>query len=979
MIKLRVTLICINQHNLVHLAISSNLNGGHLKKAVLIICLIYALHLSATVINIPTDQPTIQDGINAAVNGDTVLVQPGDYHERINFNGKNITVASLFFTTQDTTYITQTIIDGDSLGCVVKIENGENLEALFCGFSVINGNGENDNYRNAGGGIYCNNSSPSLRNLILYNNQAIYGGGIYCEYSNPSLENISLSHNYGSFGGGLWLGDSNPDLKNIAIFSNSSGWAGSGIWCQYSSPNLENISVSNNHIVNSNLGSRGGGIVFKGSTSTLKDVTITSNSAIVKGGGVYCTGSNLNFENVLISNNNANEYGGGIYSYGSSLNFVNVSVTNNSASNHGGGIYCFNSSINFSFNNRSSIHSNIIENVRGFGSDIFTEDCDLIHVIVDTFTVMDPTGYYASPMNDLTFDILSSVEDNINADIYVDVNGTNDNSGLSPDSPFKTINHALQMIYADSLNIHTIYLSPGIYSNASNGESFPIHWSNYVNLSGASEVDTVLDAEGTSEVMIFENISNANIGNITIKNAVGNTVGGGISCFYSNPNFVNMTIRDNINFVGAIDYEYGDGGGITCYYSNPILQNVLITGNHAYYGGGIYCKYSNPILENVIISNNTSHENGFETNDAGQGGGIYCRDSNPHLDDVIITNNYAHEEGGGLYITQSNPSLHNVLITDNVTEVGGGIYLSTSSPSLVNVTIADNYVSSGGGGIACRYNSNPSLLNVLIVNNTSNYIGGGVCCNDGSSPSLVNVTIANNTASSYGGGMQCVGNSNPTLLNCVLWNDSPQEIYLAESGSPCSLTISYSDIYGGEAGIVTNNNGTVNWLTGNIDPDPIFVGYGDQPFALQDISPCINTGIVDTTGLFLPEFDLAGNLRVFGGRIDMGAYENQNVIAGAYEDTIPEMARIIHNYPNPFNPSTTISWENIDIDNTELSLNIYNIKGQKVKSFTKLNSINSIIWDGRNDISKPVASGIYFYNLRAGTKVVASRKCVLLK
>ena len=79
--------------------------------------------LSAQTLNVPADYSTIQSAIDAAVNGDTILVQPGTYVENINFNGKNIIVASLFLTTADTSYIYQTIIDGNQTGRVVIFDS----------------------------------------------------------------------------------------------------------------------------------------------------------------------------------------------------------------------------------------------------------------------------------------------------------------------------------------------------------------------------------------------------------------------------------------------------------------------------------------------------------------------------------------------------------------------------------------------------------------------------------------------------------------------------------------------------------------------------------------------------------------------------------------------------------------------------------------------------------------------------------------
>ncbi len=88
----------------------------------------------------------------------------------------------------------------------------------------------------------------------------------------------------------------------------------------------------------------------------------------------------------------------------------------------------------------------------------------------------------------------------------------------------------------------------------------------------------------------------------------------------------------------------------------------------------------------------------------------------------------------------------------------------------------------------------------------------------------------------------------------------------------------------------------------------------------------------------------------------------------------------ISNYPNPFNPSTTIEFSIHNDSNIDLS--IFNIKGQKIKTlanndFTKGN--HSIVWNGDNDSGNSVSSGIYFYNLNINGKTEALKKCLLLK
>ena len=192
-------------------------------KLIVILIVTFTLHLSATIINVPADQPTIQNGINVSVNGDTVLVNPGTYIENINFNGKLITVASLFLTTEDTTYISNTIIDGNQNGSVVTFNNEEDSTAKLQGFKVRNGSGTIENwgddwnpyYVELGGGLFINNASPQIKNLVVENNSAHdYGGGMYINGSTSLtlldlqiLDNISQSK-----GGGLFCENSDLTL-----------------------------------------------------------------------------------------------------------------------------------------------------------------------------------------------------------------------------------------------------------------------------------------------------------------------------------------------------------------------------------------------------------------------------------------------------------------------------------------------------------------------------------------------------------------------------------------------------------------------------------------------------------------------------------------------------------------------------------------------------------------------------------------------
>jgi hypothetical protein len=126
------------------------------------------------IIHVPTDQPSIQAGIDVAVDGDTVLVNRGLYKENIIFNGKSIVLASHFLLTGDTADISETIIDGGGYSAnresTVRIMSKVTEFTQLVGFRIQSGNLQNRVDEASGAGIRVTNGSPKIRYCIIENN-----------------------------------------------------------------------------------------------------------------------------------------------------------------------------------------------------------------------------------------------------------------------------------------------------------------------------------------------------------------------------------------------------------------------------------------------------------------------------------------------------------------------------------------------------------------------------------------------------------------------------------------------------------------------------------------------------------------------------------------------------------------------------------------------------------------------------------------
>ncbi|MCB0555479.1 MAG: hypothetical protein KDD02_18170, partial [Phaeodactylibacter sp.] len=156
-------------------------------------------NLSAQILNVPADFSSIQAAIDASNDGDTVLVQPGEYFENLRFNGKSIVLTSRFFLSGSADDIAGTIINGsqpthpDTASCI-RIVDGESPSTVVQGFTLTGGKGtrwldpHGAGTYTEGGGILTEGTSPLIqfniiRDNVITNTTAVVsngGGGIRC-------------------------------------------------------------------------------------------------------------------------------------------------------------------------------------------------------------------------------------------------------------------------------------------------------------------------------------------------------------------------------------------------------------------------------------------------------------------------------------------------------------------------------------------------------------------------------------------------------------------------------------------------------------------------------------------------------------------------------------------------------------------------------------------------------------------------------
>lgn len=829
--------------------------------------------------------------------------------------------------------------NGDNAYHVV-VSVGDVGKASLNGFTIAGGN--------AGGGneVYLTVQGQLLRSTFC--------GGIYNQNSSPTLSNLNITGNLAQNGaGGIGnMSNSSPVMKNIFINANSAG-SGAGIYIN-GSPKLTNVVISGNSAVNN-----GGGVfVNAGSALTLVNVTISGNKAS-SGGAVYITGlasaAAPKLYNSIIYGNSSGVvnvstsakltfYNSIVQGSGGSSNWIAdlginggnnlavdpqfVAAPNHTTAPFTGGDYrlqstspAINAGNNSYYTDLDASSSDLAGNLRIFENS-YNGVIDLGAYEHHKFIIPNADGVlfvkkastgegtnWGNAMGELA-DALRAAKTNSDIKQIWVARGTYHPLYSPADNNFgKNAGKYNAFLLVKDVKIYGGF--EGVETSTKDRDT--INWAHKSILSG----DIGVAGDNTDNVyhvvISSGDVGNAQLNGFTITGGNANSngaypinvnsnefyagVGGGIYNVTSSPFLNNLTISDNA--VG------GGGRGAGVYNissSSPVFNNVTISGNLANVGGsggGMYIDSSSPVLTNVTITNNSS---------AVDGGGIYSSSSSLVLTDVAIRNNAAvNNLGGGIYSANSTLILNNINIDANKSHLGGGIYNSSSSLAftggsingnsatqggglfvsnsaslsveLKDITVSGNKAIDAGGGIYTA--SSLGLTNVNIIGNKSNAVGGAIF--NTSSPTFINVTIAGNSARE-GGVIYNTGNlPSPKFYNSIIYGNS-----------------SFANWGGGSIyrnSVIQGSGGSANWVaaTGldgghNMDIDPKFIDpishttapFTEGDYKLQPSSPAINKGDNNLyAGLSASTTDLAVNLRVYnfagGGIIDMGAYEYQGV------------------------------------------------------------------------------------------------------
>jgi hypothetical protein len=785
-------------------------------------------------------------------------------------------------------------------GTSTPITGSTRLDGVIITAGQASGSGAHDD----GGGLYCNGSggacSPTLANVTFSANRSDWWGGAMFNYgyngeSSPTLTNVRFINNaVGRWGGAMYNygnlgGVSNPTLTGVVFRGNTAVYDGGALFNGgvggTSNPTLidvlfqENVSQRDGGAI-TNDGSDGGE-----SSPTLRRVHFIDNWADRDGGAILNYAGNggessPTLLNVRFAGNGAAENGGAIYNGGwsggvSNPTLVNVSFRDNAAPKRGGAVINDGNSgesspalINVTFfgnqagwggalynygRGTGGVSQPSITNAILWGNTVITDGAQIYNENADTVVDYSLVQGGESGIADADAAPFTAGSGNLSADpLFVDA--SNGDLRLDAGSPaIDAGDNGALAVTTDLAGAPRFYDDPVVVDRGNGGPPL-------VDL-GAYERQSASCAIFTGVIYVDQGAAGANAGTdwadayVRLQDGLSAAGACAPAELWVATGVYTPGLSRSDSFVVPPDVALYGGFVATetvrterDWAANPTVLSGDLGGDDTTDARGVVTDTTN------IVGSNTYHVvtlDGTATPITGS----------TRLDGVTITGGRADGGGfpdyygGGLYCNgrgsgaECSPTLGNVRFWGNAATYGGalfndGAFGGRSAPRLVNGIFAGN-AAAGSGGALFNYGafggeSSPALTNVTLTGNAADY--GGAMVNEGS-----------------------YGASRPTLTNVILWGNAAAAAGAQLYNSDADVALAHSLVQGGcPSGASCDAN--------LIDAAPLFVDATGGDYRLLPGSPAIDAG--DNSAITATT-DLAGNARIQGGAVDMGAYESQ--------------------------------------------------------------------------------------------------------